>query len=369
MLRSFDAAVKVIMDKYALVLSGGGARGAYEIGVWQALRELKIPIDIVTGTSVGALNGCLIAQDRFDEAVELWNNVETQMVFDINEDGSGFGLNTGTSGLAEIIRKYADEKAIRNSPVDYGLVMVQLPEMKPHYLFTDQIPEGKLHDFILASSSVYPAFEAVEIDGSKYIDGGYVDVMPVQMAVDRGADHIIAVFLDALGILRKKRLREAEKHTKSLRVIKSDIDLGDVLKFDTNNSKRIMRLGYLDTMKSYDIYDGSKYTFEKNIFPYHQLSGAEAAANAFDLDPTIVYNGSSLKKQLQLAIANMPAASTGSIRFEDLKDYLSSASLIIYIADDLQKKESDSIFLSRPALNLMRNEILAANFMIKQGLL
>ena len=74
--------------KTALVLAGGGSRGAYQIGVWQALRELRITVDIVTGTSVGALNGALIAQDSFEEAVALWEEIDTSMVFDLNEKPS-----------------------------------------------------------------------------------------------------------------------------------------------------------------------------------------------------------------------------------------------------------------------------------------
>ena len=70
--------------KTALVLGGGGARGAYEIGVWQALRELGIRIDIVCGTSVGSVNGAMIVQDEFDLAVKLWQELDTSMIFDLN---------------------------------------------------------------------------------------------------------------------------------------------------------------------------------------------------------------------------------------------------------------------------------------------
>ena len=74
--------------KTALVLGGGGSRGAYEIGVWQALREMDIDIHIVTGTSIGAINGAAIAQGDYDMAVRMWNNIETSKVIDvpINED-------------------------------------------------------------------------------------------------------------------------------------------------------------------------------------------------------------------------------------------------------------------------------------------
>ena len=56
--------------KRAVVLSGGGAKGAYEIGVWKALRRLSINYDIVCGTSVGALNGVLMVQKDYFKALK-----------------------------------------------------------------------------------------------------------------------------------------------------------------------------------------------------------------------------------------------------------------------------------------------------------
>ena len=70
-------------QKTALVLSGGGSRGAYEAGVWQALTELGVKIDIVTGTSVGAINGAMVVQGELEPTVKLWKEIETHMVFDI----------------------------------------------------------------------------------------------------------------------------------------------------------------------------------------------------------------------------------------------------------------------------------------------
>ncbi|MFR4798878.1 MAG: patatin-like phospholipase family protein, partial [Lentihominibacter sp.] len=65
------------MKKTALVLSGGGSRGAYEIGVWKALKTLGIQIDMVMGTSVGAINGAMIVQDDLNLAENLWLQLET----------------------------------------------------------------------------------------------------------------------------------------------------------------------------------------------------------------------------------------------------------------------------------------------------
>ena len=70
--------------KTALVLSGGGSRGAYEIGVWKALKELKIKIDMVMGTSVGAINSALVLKDDIKFAEDLWHELETDKVLDMD---------------------------------------------------------------------------------------------------------------------------------------------------------------------------------------------------------------------------------------------------------------------------------------------
>ena len=65
----------------ALVLSGGGAKGSYQLGVWKALRELNIKFDIITGTSVGALNGALIVQNSYYKAKKIWNTMSFETIF------------------------------------------------------------------------------------------------------------------------------------------------------------------------------------------------------------------------------------------------------------------------------------------------
>ena len=72
------------MKEYGLVLSGGGTKGAFEIGVWQALREMKIETPCVIGTSVGALNAAVIAQNDFDKALDFWSNLTINQVLNLN---------------------------------------------------------------------------------------------------------------------------------------------------------------------------------------------------------------------------------------------------------------------------------------------
>lgn len=69
---------------YGLVLAGGGAKGVYQIGAWKALRELGIAVDCVVGTSVGAMNGALVALGLYDEAEALWKSMSIERGFQLS---------------------------------------------------------------------------------------------------------------------------------------------------------------------------------------------------------------------------------------------------------------------------------------------
>lgn len=383
------------MEENALVLSGGGSRGGYEIGVWQALRELGVPIHIVTGTSVGALNGAMVAQDDFELAVNLWKELETHMVFDLESDGgketgrfdfeiagmtAGEAIayakeiitkgGAGTSGLEKIVEKYVSEETIRRSQIKLGVVTVEFPSLKPHYLFAEDIPQGKLQDYILASASCFPAVQAREIDGVRYIDGGYVDVMPVELALKKGADNIIAVYLEAAGFVRRDTVELAEETASKLVMIKSHWDLGNFLIFNTDNARRIIRLGYLDTMKAFGVFEGKKFTFSKGELTPHQRSGAEAAAKILKLDPTLIYKKTQLHSHMLQALSQAPKPDIRDIRSpEDARRKLSEVTLMLYIAERLAEKGASSFFASRGAFKLFKEEIMAADYLLVNELL
>ena len=257
--------------KTALVLGGGGSRGAYEAGVWQALTELGIEIDIVTGTSVGAINAAMVVQGDVDLTAQLWREIETHMVFDVPEGSQPieyareivFHHGAGTSRLKELLDTYIDEDQIRSAAMDYGIPVVSLPAFEAHYLFKEDIPAGRLTDYIVASASAFPAIHSYEIDGVDYIDGGYADEIPVNMAMQKGATHVIAVNLKGMGLVKYDSIKKAP----NLVYIEPKWDLGNILIFDRANAKRIMRLGYLDTMKAIGLLDGSYFAFAKGLCP------------------------------------------------------------------------------------------------------
>lgn len=374
-------------EKTALVLSGGGSRGAYEAGVWQALCEMGMEIDIVTGASVGSINGAMVCQGDLEATISLWKEIETHMVFDVPEGSQPIDyakemlLNRGigTSGLKELLKKYIDEEKIRKSPVDYGLVTVERAGLKPHFLFKEDIPDGKLIDYIIASSSVFPAIQAYNIDGTDYIDGAYADVMPINMALEKGAERIVAVKLNAFGIIDSSSIKKAP----NLTIIESKWELGNTLIFDVKNSKRIMRLGHLDAMKAFGIFDGIYYAFAKGSFSKTDTRMADACAYVFNMDPSFIYTKESFLAKLKIAVKaagkdvdeavtafkNNKLKILGAAEMiRNLKDVSNSQIISFIIAENLKEKDADSIFLSRSMIKLFPQQLMAARFMIKYGL-
>lgn len=374
-------------NKTALVLSGGGSRGAYEAGVWQALMDLGIKTDIVTGSSVGAINGAMVCQGDLERTISLWKEIETHMVFDVPEDSRMIDYaklifsegGAGSTGLKSLLEKYIDEDRIRKSPIDYGLVVVERAGFKPHYLYKENIPKGKLIDYILASSSVFPAVHPYEIDGVEYIDGGYADVLPVSLAMKKNPTAVIAVKLNAMGILRKEPLKKA----KNLTLIESQWKLGSTLVFDTVNARRIMRLGYLDALKTFGILDGSYFSFAKGDFSRMDIRWADPCAKIFKMDPTIIYSRESFLRMLPEAVEDARQEveeaweAFKSIRrihvripeyIQDIKSAAGPRAVCIVIAQNIKEKGLDSIFMSDAVIALLPEQVVAARFLVKYGI-
>lgn len=263
------------MNKKALVLGGGGAKGSYQMGAWQAFRELELEFDIITGTSIGSINGALMVQDTFETADALWNNIEYENIFHeerktnirtINSalDMVKFAVNDAllqgsvdSSPLEALIKEAVDEDKVRASSVRFGLVTVELPALRPFTPMIEEIPRGMLYRYLMASSSCFPVFSPYDIDGLRYIDGGYYDNVPINLAIKEGADYVVAVDLDGIGFVREP---VSEQGVDIVR-IRSYWDLGAVFEFDKNIFARNRRLGYYDTMKAFGKLDGYYYTF------------------------------------------------------------------------------------------------------------
>lgn len=260
----------------AVVLSGGGSKGSYQIGVWKALRKLKIKYDIVTGTSVGALNGALMVQNKFHKAYKLWKEINMSTLFgeDVQNPKTkkelvkiyrtNFFKNGGMEvvELQNLIDKNINKDTFFKSKINYGLVTINLSGKKALQLEKSKIKQEKLSDYLIASASCYPAFQTKDIDGKKYIDGGMFDNLPINLAVKLGADEIIAVDLCAPGV--KQRVKD--KKNLKITTIKPNNKLSNFLNFNEKEAKINIKYGYNDAMKIFDKFYGKKYTFKKRHF-------------------------------------------------------------------------------------------------------
>jgi len=262
--------------KRAIVLSGGGSKGAYQMGVWKALKKLRIKYDIVTGTSVGALNAAMMTQKTFYKGLKLWNNLNSKMIFNeekIMDYNSKNGkktylkkyakgvLNGGldVAGLETTILNVVNIKKFYSSKIDMGLITVNAKNLRPLILKKKDIKREKLADYLIASASCFPAFKMKTIDGKTYIDGGLYDNLPINLAVDMGATDIIAVDLDEVGFKQKVKSDKV-----NITYIKPRNNIGIFLVFEKEMSKRAIKFGYNDTLKTFKQLDGSKFTFKKH---------------------------------------------------------------------------------------------------------
>ena len=265
--------------KRALVLAGGGAKGSYQIGVWRALQELDWTPDIITGASVGTLNGCLFTMGKIQEAEDLWRSLEIHDVLEVPatlkpEELRTFFLDIIRSGglnvepLAEMIDRLIDEEAVRTSPIHFGLVMTELGSLRSVQCPIEDIPEGQLKDYMLASSACFPALRAHTIDGVSYLDGGYRDNMPTALAQKMGAEELVCVDLEGVGITRPNRTGLPTT------LIRSYWELGDILHFDPATARRNIELGYHDTLRAFGRLRGCAYAVDSG-------AGSSADAAAF----------------------------------------------------------------------------------------
>jgi NTE family protein len=253
--------------KRAIVLSGGGTRGAYEIGVWQALKELSIDYQIVTGTSIGSINGALMTMGDLEESKRIWQNMVMEDLMQappkpkgffgalfeklfptkLSERGKLLDGAVNNSPFLDFIEKNIDEEKIRSSAVRYGLVTVRAKDRKGLHLPVEEIPKGLLKDYIIASSSVYPVFPMHKIEGIYYIDGTYSDNLPIDLAISMGATELIVVDLQP----KPQHPKYAGKS--NILYLTPSESLGGILEFDRTQIEAHIEMGYKDAMQKFTL--------------------------------------------------------------------------------------------------------------------
>ena len=283
-------------EDYCLVLGGGGAKGIYHIGVWQALQEMGIPVGAFLGTSIGAVIAAFLAQGAGKSLERLGQEIRVDHVINLpagfKKDGElSIGLhalpgipdlfasiinNRGldTEPFRRLIESNLDEDALRKSGKDFGVVTLDVTNMKPREVFLEDMENGKVVDYIMASSA-FPGFKNPKIDGAAFMDGGIYDNIPYAMARKRGYRRIIVSDLSGLGRTRKPQIDGCITI-----YIKNSIDMGWTFNMNRDFLNAFMLLGYLDTMRTFGRLVGYSYFLKPD----------EESENAYTPSPSIPFD-------------------------------------------------------------------------------
>ncbi len=287
--------------EYGLVLAGGGTKGAYEVGVWKALKEMNINITAVVGASIGALNGALFLQDDFMATEKMYENIKIDNIMNVNGIDANkniFDLSNifnlaadytkqkgiDNTPLREMIKKYVDMDKLYNSPIDFGLVTYSVKNKEPLQVFKNDIPREQMENYLLASSC-FPIFKPQIINGEEYFDGGLYDNIPSNMLIEKGYKNIIIADIAGVGFSKKTINKDVY-----IKVISSSDDLGGTFDFNHERIINNIKMGYLDTMRSFNKLQGHIYYFKPEefakmleIFNLQTIYGLEYAAQMYKM--------------------------------------------------------------------------------------
>ncbi len=342
--------------KVALVLAGGGAKGAAHIGVLKALEEMRVPVDFITGTSMGAYVGGLYATGMSADEIESfidtvdWNTgyrdrvnrserrVRDKEYEDRYQLTTDLGLRWGEmraprgivqgQGMLKILRETTGNLpplvSFDDLAIPYRSVATDIIELEPVI-----ISNGYLVDAMMASMSVPGALPPYEVNGRMLVDGGVTNNMPVDVARELGADVVIAVdistdykeeddfttFLtvaDQLSnyLVRSTTNRQAETLTDEDVFLRPDV--GDMETTEFDKMPEAFRKGYQAAMQNRDLIkryslssaDYQKYVDDKEDARRNLRYGDEIAVEDIVINNNSHYSKKLLENRLALEPGN-----------------------------------------------------------------
>lgn len=163
-----------------------------------------------------------------------------------------------TDGLKKILDTYLEDELILKSKMDFGICTIRLKDLKPLYIFKEDMNPEKLKDYILASCYL-PFFKMEkQVDDHYYLDGGFYDNTPINMLIDKGYKKIYVVELNPLLNINRK------PKNKNVEIIKitPQRSLGGVMVYDNENLRENIKMGYYDTLRVVKNLDGYHYCFK-----------------------------------------------------------------------------------------------------------
>ena len=311
------------MRPFGLILAGGGAKGAYQMGAWRAMLDLGVEFEAIAGTSIGAINGALIAQGNFDKAMKFWGSAEVANGINLpgelkaNDNLFSFSnmpqifheiLRNGgvdVSPAKQIVADNIDETVVRANNIPLAIVTFDLNGMKPVEMFVDEMPEGTLVDYLMASAR-FPGLNNQGPEDTKYIDGGVYDNAPLGVLRKKGINRLIVIDISSRkGIGHKPDWSCAD----TIYIRTYDVqDLGAAFEFDKEMNERRMSMGYYDTKKAFGYLYGLDYYFNENEYRkllaeygYKTCGQLEGLARSLGVERLQIYSAEAFIEAIKVA--------------------------------------------------------------------
>jgi len=261
--------------KIGLCLTGGGAKGAYQIGACQALEDLGLyqKVEAFSGTSIGAANSSVLASTDIETAKDIWFNIPDDALCLPKPLAERFkedrlkALEKGIYSMdtfERVMMSKIDFNVLKNKEVFVtvsevgeeakGLFEVLISsyqhyikkDIKAHYVLLSDLDEEVCLDAVKASCSIPIVFPAVVNEDKKYYDGGLFDNKPVKPLVEVGCDE---VYIIDISFFKQYSDVSKEYPDVTFHIIKPSKSIGKILDFTPEHAKEIYETGYNDTMK------------------------------------------------------------------------------------------------------------------------
>ena len=239
-----------------LVLCGGGGKGAYQVGVLKALKEngLLNEVTAISGASIGAINAVLYAMDDVELMYKAWDDMDMRTLFDIDlELFVEKNILFSRDETLKLISKYMDFEKLLGSNIDIYASICKIvtgeTELKPEYRKLSDYDIDTAKKILLASTALPLIYEAVEIDGSYYRDGGICDNTPIKPLYDAGIRQFIVICMNQNKVINTDKWKDAEFIT-----ITPSKDLGQLVDGTLNFHEKAIdfreMLGYKDGLRA-----------------------------------------------------------------------------------------------------------------------
>jgi len=233
---------------WGLVLAGGGGKGAYQIGVWKALRELGLEQEItaVSGASVGALNGVLFGLGDLELAEKIWDSIDPLTFLDVELTDGGDGI-FNRDGLLRLMEEHIDFDQVSACGRELYVNACHMEGRKAtaEYFLLNGKTKEQIQSILLASSALPVIYDSVKIGEKSYRDGGLKDNLPIKPLYERGYRKIIVA-----GLSSQVSVNALEYPGAAFLPVLPSRELGDfldgVLDFTREGAFRRMRQGYED---------------------------------------------------------------------------------------------------------------------------